>query len=140
MNVFVDTSVWSLALRRSPPSHVPEVDLLVSYLEQGDLVVTTGIVLQELLQGFQGPKAKTAIIKEFSLLPMITPVIEDHIEAAELRNRCRRKGVQIGTIDALIAQLCVRHELPLLTTDRDFKAVSRHCPLPLVKGSYTPGR
>jgi predicted nucleic acid-binding protein len=140
MSVFVDTSVWSLALRRSPPPRVPEVELLVSYLQQGDLVVTTGIVLQELLQGFQGPKAKRAIIKDFSLLPMITPDIEDHIEAAELRNRCRRKGVQIGTIDALIAQLCIRHELPLLTTDQDFRAVSRHCPLSLVKGSYAPGR
>jgi len=139
MNVFVDTSVWSLALRRSPPSRVAEVDLLVSYLKQGDLVVTTGIVLQELLQGFQGPKAKRSIIKDFSLLPMITPDIEDHIEAAELRNRCRRKGVQIGTIDALIARLCIRHELPLLSTDQDFKAVSRHCPLSLVKGPYTPG-
>jgi predicted nucleic acid-binding protein len=140
MSVFVDTSVWSLALRRSPPNRVPEVELLVSYLQQGDLVVTTGIVLQELLQGFQGPKAKRAIIKDFSLLPMITPDIEDHIEAAELRNRCRRKGVQISTIDALIAQLCIRHELPLLTTDQDFMAASRHCPISLVKGSYTPGR
>ena len=138
MNIFVDTSVWSLALRRTPPSQVPEVELLGSCLQRGDLVVTTGVVLQELLQGFQGPKAKRAIVKEFSLLPMITPEIEDHIEAAELRNRCRRKGVQIGTIDALIAQLCIRHELQLLTTDRDFAAVSRHCPLSLVKGVYGP--
>jgi predicted nucleic acid-binding protein len=140
MNVFVDTSVWSLALRRRPPSRVPEVQLLMSYLEHGDLVVATGIVLQELLQGFQGPKAKKAIIKEFSLLPMVTPDIEDHVEAAELRNRCRRKGVQIGTIDALIAQLCVRHELPLLTADQDFEAVSLHSPLSLVKGPYAPSR
>ena len=139
MSVFVDTSVWSLALRRSPPSRVPEVELLASFLEQGDLVVSTGIVLQELLQGFQGPRSKEAIIKELSLLPMVTPDIEDHIDAAELRNRCRRKGVQIGTIDALIAQLCIRHELRLLTTDQDFEAVSRHCPLPLVKGPYTSG-
>jgi predicted nucleic acid-binding protein len=140
MSVFVDTSVWSLALRRSPPSRKPEVELLMSYLERGDLVVSTGIVLQELLQGFQGPKARRAIIKEFSLLPMITPDVEDHIDAAELRNRCRRRGVQIGTIDALIARLCVRHEMPLLTVDQDFEAVSRHCPLSLVKGPYAPNR
>ena len=140
MSVFVDTSVWSLALRRSPPSPVPEVELLMSYLERGDLVVTTGIVLQELLQGFSGPRAKQAIIKDFSLLPMITPDVEDHIEAAELRNRCRRKGVQIGTIDALIARLCIRHELPLLATDQDFKAVAHHYPLSVVSGVYTPRR
>jgi predicted nucleic acid-binding protein len=139
MTVFVDTSVWSLALRRSPPSRVPEVEFLTSYLERGDLVVTTGVVLQELLQGFRGPKAKREIIKGFSLLPIVSPEIEDHIEAAVLRNRCRRKGVQIGTIDALIAQLCIRHELPLLTTDQDFKAVSRHCSLLLVEGPYTRG-
>ena len=131
MNVFVDTSVWSLALRRSPPSLVPEVELLMSYLEQGDLVVTTGIVLQELLQGFSGPRAKQAIIKDFSLLPMISPDIEDHIEAAELRNRCRRKGVQIGTIDALLAQLCIRYSLTLLTTDKDFERIAAVRPLAL---------
>lgn len=136
----MDTSVWSLALRRSPPSSAPEVELLESYLKQGDLVVTTGIVLQELLQGFSGPRAKQAIVKDFSLLPMITPDVEDHIQAAELRNRCRRKGVQIGTIDALIVRLCIRHELPLLTTDRDFKAVARHCPLSLASSAYAPPR
>jgi len=140
MNVFVDTSVWSHALRRSPPSRAPEVEYLESYLQRGDLVATTGVVLQELLQGFNGPKAKEAIIREFSSLPMITPNAEDHIEAAELRNRCRSKEVQIGTIDALIAQLCIRHELPLLTTDQDFGAVSRICPLSLVSGAYSPGR
>jgi predicted nucleic acid-binding protein len=140
MNLFVDTSVWSLALRRTPPSHEPEVELLGSCLKRGDLVVTTGVVLQELLQGFQGPKVKKAIIKEFSLLPMITPEMEDHIEAAELRNRCRRKGVQIGTIDALIARLCIRHELSLLTTDQDFETVARHCPLSLARGPYMPSR
>jgi predicted nucleic acid-binding protein len=105
------------------------VKLLETSLERGDLVVTTGLVIQELLQGFQGPKARKTIIKEFSLLPVLTPEVEDHVDAAELRNRCRRKGVQIGTIDALIAQLCIRHELRLLTTDRDFEMMSSFCPL-----------
>ena len=135
MNLFVDTSVWSLALRRSPPARVPEVQLLETSLERGDLVVTTGLVIQELLQGFQGPKARRTIIKDFSLLPVLTPEIEDHVDAAELRNRCRRKGVQIGTIDALIAQLCIRHELRLLTTDRDFEMMSSFCQLSLLRTS-----
>jgi predicted nucleic acid-binding protein len=63
---------------------------------------------------------------------MIAPELEDPIEAADLRNRCRRKGIQVGTIDALIAQLCIRHELPLLTTDEDFSHISRHTSLELV--------
>ena len=131
MAVLVDTSVWSLALRRSPPSRAREVALLEACLERGEIVVTTGLILQELLQGFQGPKARKRILKSFSSLPVLTTELDDHIEAAELRNRCRRRGVQIGTIDALIARLSIRHELTLLTTDRDFEAMSQHCDLVL---------
>ena len=132
MNVFVDTSVWSLALRRAPAPRAPEVVLLDQCLERGDVIVTTGIVLQELLQGFQGPAQAQRIVKEFSLLPVIAPEIEDHIEAAALRNHCRRRGVQVGTIDALLARLCIRHGLRLLTTDKDFAVMARHCPLSLL--------
>ena len=132
MNLMVDTSVWSLALRRSPPSDAPEVQLLKRFLGQDDLIVTTGLVLQELLQGFRGPAARKQIIRDFSMLPVISPDLDDHIAAAELRNRCRRKGVQVGTIDALIARLCIHHELSLLTTDRDFRAMARHCELDVV--------
>jgi predicted nucleic acid-binding protein len=132
MNVFVDTSVWSLALRRTQPPSVPQVQLLAKCLERGDVVITTGLVLQELLQGFGGPKAKGQIIQRFSHLPTIAPEIEDHIEAADLKNLCRRKGVQVSTIDALIAQLCIRHDLPLLTTDEDFRRIARHSSLELV--------
>ena len=99
MKLLVDTSVWSLALRRSPPANAPEVRILKSCLDRGDLVVTTGPILQELLQGFRGPSARRRIIRDFSLLPVIAPDVDDHVEAAELRNRCRRRGVQAGTID-----------------------------------------
>ncbi|MCP9835466.1 MULTISPECIES: PIN domain-containing protein [unclassified Cyanobium] len=44
---------------------------------------------------------------------------------ADIRNVCRRRGIQIGTIDALLIQLCQRYELTLLTTDKDFQAASQ---------------
>jgi hypothetical protein len=119
LNVFVDTSVWSPALRRDAPPDVPEVHELRRSLETG-AVYCTGLVLQELLQGFSKPKAHRQIIDHFSALPLLVPDREDHIHAAEMRNRCRRKGVQAGTIDALLAQLCVRYDLTMLSTDRDF--------------------
>jgi len=53
-------------------------------------------------------------------LPLIQPDRQDHIAAAEVRNVCRRSGVQIGTIDALLIQLCGRYDLTLLTADQDF--------------------
>ncbi len=129
MTLLVDTCVWSLAFRRDTTRDEPEVDALRQALERGDIIVGTGLVLQELLQGFTAPKARTSLIERFAALPFVNPHRQDHIDAAELRNGCRRKGVQLGTIDALLAQLCIRHELVLLSTDRDFVHAARHCAL-----------
>ena len=131
MTLLVDTSVWSLALRRDATASEPEVHALKDALLGADVVVTTGLVLQELLQGFAGPKARAQIIERFAALPLLQPDRDDHVGAAELRNTCRRAGVQVGTIDALLAQLCIRHELTLLTTDKDFVLASAHCALRL---------
>ncbi len=129
MTLLVDTSVWSLALRRDALASVPEVHALRDALLGGDVVVTTGLVLQELLQGFAGPKDRDQIIERFASLPLLQPDREDHIAAAELRNTCRRAGVQVGTIDSLLAQLCLRHDLTLLSTDHDFVLTAKHCAL-----------
>ena len=133
MSLLVDTSVWSLAFRRDTQSTTKEVAVLRQAIEGGDTVITTGLILQELLQGFSGPRAREDIIERFSALPDLVPDRKDHIDAAALRNQCRRAGVQIGTIDALIAQLCISHKLVLLTTDQDFAHVAAHCPLRLWK-------
>lgn len=129
MSLFVDTSVWSLAFRRDTVAQAPQVDALRRALDGHDVVVTTGLVLQELLQGFAGPRDRKGLIERFAGLPLIGPDRQDHIAAAELRNTCRRGGIQLGTIDALIAQLCIRHRLLLLTTDQDFVHAAGHCAL-----------
>ena len=126
MTLFVDTSVWSRALRRDAPAAIREVTALLQAIENGETLLTTGLVLQKLLQGFSGPKARDQILDRFSAVPLLAPDRDDHIHAAELRNHCRRNGVQIGTIDALLAQLCIRHGLTMLTADKDFSHVSRH--------------
>ncbi|HTF34154.1 MAG TPA: PIN domain-containing protein [Myxococcota bacterium] len=129
MSLFVDTSVWSRALRRDPPADVVEVRALERALADGELVVTTGLVYQEILQGFQGSRAQEAIVARFAALPFVTPDRHDHFEAAKIRNRARRRGMQVGTIDAILAQLCIRHELQLLTTDADFARIAEQEPL-----------
>ena len=124
MNLFVDTSVWSLALRRDPPARRPEIERLGRALDEGEGVFTSGLVLQELLQGFSGPRARDLILERFAPLPLLVPDRQDHVRAAEVRNACRREGLQIGTIDALLAELCMRHGLVMLTTDADFARVA----------------
>jgi len=131
VSVLVETSVWSLAMRRDAPAESPAVELLSDALSSGREVYTTGIILQELLQGFSGPKTEQAIIQRFAAIPLLVPDREDHVAAAGLRNQCRRQGVQIGTIDALIAQLSIRFELDLLTTDKDFEHAAKIIPIKL---------
>lgn len=118
-----------MLLRRDHPGDLPEVLALARALETGNRVVTTGLVLQELLQGFTGPKAHDQLVERFAAFPMLSPVREDHIAAAGLRNHCRKRGVQVGTIDALLAQLCIHHDLTLLTMDEDFRHVAKHSDL-----------
>jgi predicted nucleic acid-binding protein len=104
---------------------------LIRAIEADEQILTTGLVLQELLQGFSGPKAHALIIDRFSAIPLLMPDRDDHIEAAALRNRCRRAGIQAGTIDALLAQLCLRHDLTMLSADDDFVHIAAQSALKL---------
>jgi len=132
VNILFDTSVWSLALRRDSPPDCQAVSRLKAVLKDGENVFTTGLILQELLQGFKNPKARRRIIENFAPLPLIIPERRDHIDAADLKIKLRQKGIQAGTIDVFLAQLCLRHGLSLLSTDRDFIHIAKHVPLVLI--------
>lgn len=140
MRILVDTSIWSLALRRNHVSDEPTVTFLRQSLWQGAYVATTGLILQELLQGVSGPKDRNSILMRLGVLPLILPSREDHIAAADLRNACRRRGVQIDTVDVLLAQLCITHDLTLLTTDQDFTHLARHAPLRIWRAATPDSR
>ena len=127
--LLVDTSVWSLAFRRDRPPDDPRVAHLRHELTTGGDVVSTGLVLQELLQGIRGPKRRELLLDRFAALAFVDPQRDDHVRAADVRSTCRRRGVQIGTIDALLIALCVGHGLTLLTTDGDFDHAARFVPI-----------
>jgi tRNA(fMet)-specific endonuclease VapC len=48
----------------------------------------------------------------------------DAEQAASLQLQLRRQGWQLATVDALIAAVALRYDLTLLTTDKDFTAIS----------------
>jgi hypothetical protein len=54
---------------------------LVRAIEAGEELVTTGLVLQELLQGFSGPRGRTRILDRFAALPPLVPDRRDHLDA-----------------------------------------------------------
>ena len=134
MRLLVDTSVWSLAFRNNAPSTLPKIRRLAQALREGEQVFTTGLVLQELLQGFPDDEARDLILERFSVLPHVVPDGRDYVDAAELRRRLASEGLRTGTIDALLAQLCLRHDLTLLTTDLAFNRVAEMTSLSVVRG------
>jgi hypothetical protein len=67
VSTFVDTSVSSLAFRRDTPLPSAEVEHLVSLIKGGQILVSTGLVPQELLQGFTGSKAREQILEQCAL-------------------------------------------------------------------------
>jgi predicted nucleic acid-binding protein len=129
MALLVDTSVWSLAYRRGIPLDSTEVGALRDALAGGDRIVTTGVILLELLRGFVPSQAQQTIRESLGGLDIVEPSWTDYEAAAGLSNTCRRSGVQLSSIDALIAQLAISHDLALLTTDQDFVHAARHIPL-----------
>ena len=130
MSVLVDTSVWSLALRRDAPAAAPAVESLRRAVEQGD-VVLIGAILQEVLQGFRDAGRTRRLVADLAHFPLIVLDRGDYVLAAHVRNTCRSRGVQIGTIDAQIAAAALNHRCSLLTTDADFGRVARYFPLKL---------
>jgi predicted nucleic acid-binding protein len=65
--------------------------------------------------------------------PLLLATRETHVVAAELRSRCRAKGVAAGAVDCLIAAHAIESGAELLTTDEDFKHMAKHTDLRLYK-------
>lgn len=126
--MLVDTSVWSLALRRDQPRDDRHVRQLRECLREGEAVLT-GVVLQELLQGLVPGETRDRLLAPLQKLSLLVPARDDHLLAAELFTTCRRRGVQLATVDALLAALCVRRGLTMLSADRDFEHAAAHIDL-----------
>ena len=132
--IVVDTSVWSLALRRARadvPPH-PAVVLLKELIAQEADLCIPGIVLQEVLSGVrhqaQFDKLRAAL-HPFS----VEPASEDvHVRAAEMFNACQRAGVSATAIDCLIAATAERLQAKVLAVDGDYQHIATVVPLEIV--------
>ena len=107
----------SPALHRDAGQSAPDQLALFSALLGADQLFTTRLLPQELLRCVAGPKDRVRLVESLSTLAFLQPLKDDHLETAEVRNSCRRRGVPIGTMDALLIQLCPTSDLPLLTAD-----------------------
>lgn len=134
MTVVVDTTIWSLALRRRARQLAPRERLLVA--EWAELVREgrsglLGLVRQELLSGITDSAAAARLRDHLRPFPDLPVGSADHEAAAELSNRCRVAGVQGSPVDFLLCAVALRERAPLFTTDLDFARYAKHLPLRL---------
>lgn len=139
MNLLVDTSVWSLVFRRRIVDQQNEfVIALRTHLETGDGLFIVGSILQELLSGLRGDREFARMLQALSPFPLLEPTRETYALAARISNTCSVHGIAAGTIDALITAVCLEHQLPLLTADKDFARIAGHTNLTLLPPMPTP--
>lgn len=122
MRMFVDTCIWSLALRRKEktPLSLEEQRLVADLTEtiRNGNVVMVGPIRQEVLSGIKD-EAQFARIEEL-LEPFPDGEIQtaDYVRAARLFNLCRKHGVECGPVDMLLCSVAVRKRCMILTNDQ----------------------
>mgnify|MGYP001268864378 FL=1 len=130
MNLVVDTSVWSLVLRRPRvDKDDPHARAFRWHLESGDGHFLIGNILQELLDGLRSTKQFDRLLALLDPYPLLELDRQTYVAAARLRAVCRSEGVNAGPIDFLIAAACCQYGFPLLTADKDFVRIAGHCDL-----------
>lgn len=93
-------------------------------------VFTTGIIVQEILNGIRLRKERAVIKDELTRFVLIMPSLTTHVQAAEIFDGCRKKGITIRSlVDCLIASLAMEYDLPVLENDRDYTHISTVFPL-----------
>lgn len=134
MNVLIDTTIWSLALRRRPEKLSSfEQDLVAEWgnLARSGRAVLIGPIRQEVLSGIREEKVFAALQARLSEFRSLEVLPGDYDQAAGFFNVCRSRGITGTPIDMIICALAFRHDLPIFTTDPDFPQYSRHVPIRL---------
>ncbi|SLM30616.1 PilT protein domain protein [Desulfamplus magnetovallimortis] len=122
--ILVDTSVlidWLKGKSNAP------VECLKEIIQRDLPFGITSMIYQELLQGAKNDK-EYELLKEYlssqNFYHPLSPVFT-YEEAARIYFLCRKKGVTIrSTVDCLIAQIAIEHNLFLLHNDRDFNLMA----------------
>jgi hypothetical protein len=127
--VLVDTSVWSLALRRDDRQH-PEREEL-QRLVSAHVAEIVGPVRQEILSGVRDQTQFAQLETHLAAFPDVPLLTEDYVTAANFFNLCRSKGIQGSNTDFLICAVAVRCDLAIFTTDLDFRHFAQCLPIVL---------
>lgn len=138
MKILVDTSVWSLVLRRDAKLNW-DLKTELSEIIKEVRVEIIGPIRQEILSGIKSTKQFKELKFYLSSFPDLELSTQDFEQAAEFFNLCRAKGIQGSNTDFLICSVAVNNDLEIFTTDEDFKNFKRYMPIKLYSPRFISG-
>lgn len=124
MNVIVDTTAWSMALRRTAQPSGAMVEELTTLINEGR-VVMLGAIRQELLSGVRAKEQFKRLRDRLRAFDDLALDNVDYENAGACFNECRARGVQGGDTDFLLCAASLRRDLPIFTEDGDFRHYQR---------------
>lgn len=120
MRIFVDSSVW-IAFFKGSKSRA--VEFLSEAIESGQIIYSHPIIIQEVLQGAKTEIEATKLAETLEGLTLLSSEYKPAESAARLYRKLRKIGKTVGTVDVLLASVCIENHLALLTNDSDFEGI-----------------
>jgi predicted nucleic acid-binding protein len=124
VNVLVDTSIWSLALRRASrnlnPTEKAIVAELAELIKEGRARII-GLVRPELLSGIKDASQFEKLKQILRSFPDEAVDTADHEAAAIASNQCRSKGLAVSVSDMFICAVAQSRGWAIFSTDPDFR-------------------
>jgi predicted nucleic acid-binding protein len=132
VNTLIDTSVWSLVLRRKPED-LDAVERSVAaelseVIQEGRGRIIAP-VRQELLSGIKSLAQYEKLRLKLRSFPDEPVGISDYESAAKAGNDCRARGIVVSPVDILICAAAIARRWSIFTVDTDFKNYARVLPI-----------
>lgn len=129
MKVLVDTSCWIAAVRDSEGFEFS----IIKNLVRRDRVVTSSLIIAELLKGSRGNKEIRFMVEEFLEIPLVKGLDLLGVKIGRLGFRLKKRGYTLATIDLALSVLAIENNLLLYSLDHHFEMIAEQSSLKLFK-------
>ena len=128
--LLADTSAWVEFLKGTGSSQALRMR---EALAEQEVVVIDPVLLEVMAGARRDNVARTQRLLEAQHLEPMAPRL-DWLDGATVYRELRQRGVTVrSSMDALIAAVAIRLDVPVLHRDRDFEAIAGHTPLRVVE-------
>lgn len=128
--LLADTSAWVEFLRGTGSAEALRMRAAIA---DEEVVVIDPILLEVMAGARRDGVARTQRLLEAQHLEPLAPRL-DWLDGATIYRSLRQRGVTVRSpVDALIAAVAIRLDLPVLHLGRDYGAIAEYTPLRLVE-------